>query len=174
MAADLKLRNLFSSNSIVLLDDHLVELEHGHTSDRVRRVLYDRIESVIHWRVQPLGRMIAFGLVFGIPGMLAIMSSDSVWGTMGVILLAITVILEARYLYTGKASVRILRAGRTFEINGIVSPRKLRRLLDRLRLDIERVQQQAASVSTDHAVQSRIPVELMPNEGTDRGNTTLT
>ncbi len=141
MAVDLKIRNSFGSTSVLLFDDHLVQLEHSHTSDRVRRIRFDRIESIVHWRVIPLGRAVLFGLLLGIPGTALALASDPIAQFLGFLILGIMMVIVGRYLYFKKSNIKITRAGRDYSITGIVSPRKVQNLIEKLESNIRRVQQ---------------------------------
>ncbi|GJM24080.1 MAG: hypothetical protein DHS20C16_04950 [Phycisphaerae bacterium] len=141
MAADLRIRGSFASASVLLFDDHLVQLEHSHTSDRVRRIRYDRVESVVHWRVIPVGRTVLFGLLLGLPGLGMSLSSEPVFQGLGIFFVALMIFVVGRYLYLKRSNIRITRAGRDFTISGIVSPKKIRRLIERLEINIRKVQE---------------------------------
>ena len=158
MAVDLKLRNSFGNVSIILMDDHLVELEHSYTSDRVRRVRYDRVESVVRWRVLPLGRMSIVGLLVAVPGLLMLLSSDQVLVTTGTILLTIAALIEAMYVYMGKTHISIMRAGREFKMAGVVWPPKVNRLLNRMEADIRRTQEEANPSTSDESIEPKVNI----------------
>ncbi|NOX57528.1 MAG: hypothetical protein GXP29_01550 [Planctomycetes bacterium] len=153
MAVDLKLRNSFGNVSIILMDDHLVELEHSYTSDRVRRIRYDRVESVVRWRVLPLGRMAIVGLLVAVPGLLMMFSSEQVFVTMGTAFLTIAACIEAIYIYAGKTHISIMRAGREFKLAGVVRPHKVDRLLNRMEADIRRTQEEATPSTSDESIE---------------------
>jgi hypothetical protein len=143
MAADLKFTGIAHRSSIVLLDDHLVVLKHGSTRDRVRRVVYDRIDSVLSWRSLPWVRMVLFGVLFGISGLLMLAAAEPFANVLGAILLSTTTLIEVRYLYMGKTTLRITRADKHYDFTGVVSPRKVASCLSRLDRDIRLAQQRA-------------------------------
>jgi len=143
MAADLTFAGFVRRSSIVLLDDHLVLLEHSATRDRVRRIPYDRVESVLSWRRLPWARLILIGLLFVASGLMMFTIGDLVGKGLLAIPLVVTALIVARYLYMGVTKIRITRADKHYDFSGILSPRKVARCLSRLDESIRRAQQHA-------------------------------
>jgi len=136
MGIDYRDANWFNRQTGLLMDDCLVLLEQEYTKDRVRRVLFDRVESVVSWRRFPWGRGLVFGLFFGLPA-LFILSEEPVVQVIGVVFLLLFLAAEARYLHCGLTRIRITRAGHDTTISVIMRPGKLRRFLDRLYSAVE-------------------------------------
>lgn len=178
MAADLTTTGFFQRRSVILQNDHVVVLEHQSTKDRVRRIAFDRIEHVVLWRSLPWVYMVVYGLLLGGPGLafLAVRSTPIIF--IGLTLVAITVIIEARYLYMGKTSIRITRAGSAYVISGVVSPRKVDRFISRMEEAIHRAQQtqiqpQRAIASTQETTETDVG-PVAPRSDAPDTNGTLT
>ncbi len=143
MAVDLRFGVILNRRSLVLYDDHVVVLEHGVTRDRVRRIAYDRIQSVLSWRGLPWGRMLFFAALFGAPGLLLLTVGATPHTVIGLTLLVCTALIEARYLTMRLTRIRITRADKHYDFKGVVSRRKVARCLQRLDEDIRQAQHHA-------------------------------
>jgi hypothetical protein len=141
MAVDLATHTLFQRQSLVLDTDSLVKLEHEWSRDRLRKILFDRVDHLVVWRVIPWVRVLLATLIFGLPGFLMmLLASDPVPTVVGAILLVIALVIDARYLYCRKTTLRIVRAGKTEDITGICRPAKVRRLVQAMVRNIHTVQ----------------------------------
>jgi hypothetical protein len=145
VSVDLQSNTMFGRISLVLMEDCLVKLEHGRTEDRVRRFMFDSIESVIIWRKMPWGRIAVTLGLFALPGVALFFVGELVTTIFGIFLVALGLGLTAWYLTCRKTTIRILRGGNTHDLSGIFRPSKVRSLRDRLFAQIERAQQQAAA-----------------------------
>ena len=143
MAADLKINNLRQRKSLLLAGDHLIALDHGYLRDRLHRINYDRVESILSWRRMPWVRMLLTLLLFGGLGILLIITNDPAGQFFGAIAMLVFVLLEWRYLALRKTTIRITRAGKHSDFTGIISRRKITNFLAILEQDIRRVQSEA-------------------------------
>lgn len=145
MAVDLKFAGYMQRYSLVLLDDQLVELQHSMTRDRVRRIHFDRIDSVVVWRRMARGRLLLVFVLLGLPAILLLSSGFTVALFSGALLLAIAALLGLHYLYAGRSTIRVVRAGRTYEYSGVIRRARLGRFVSRLERGIRSVQAPAQS-----------------------------
>lgn len=143
MPGDLTAASWFRRQCILVGGDALVLLESSSGSkDRMRKILFDRVESIVTWKTIPWGRMALFALLLGLPGFL-LLGAGEVPAIVGYILCGICLFVEARYLYDRKTTLRIRRAGEDRDIVVIVRPGKLDHVLGRVRDRIEATQAQA-------------------------------
>ena len=156
MGADLKGANWLSKESAIVAADGLVILEHGGAKDRTRKILFDRVESVLVWKTLPWLRMLLFAVILGVPGtLLLLLVRDKVPSTIGAVVLGICVVIEAWYLYARKATIRVHRGGQNRDFVAITWPGRLRRVLGRMRQNIEAVQGQAAQRAEQREAERR-------------------
>jgi hypothetical protein len=127
MSVDLRNASTFGRISLLVMDDCLIKLEHGYTRDRVRRLMYDAIESVIIWRRVPGVRITVCVVLFLLPGMGLLFANSTVAIVIGIFLLALALGLISWYIYAGKTIIRIVRIGKTDDVIGIFRPGRVRR-----------------------------------------------
>jgi hypothetical protein len=144
MSADLKCNTTLRRTSLVILDDCLVMLEHELTRDRVRKVMFDRVESVLIWAKVPWLRIVLLFVLLGLPALGILLIHEPVSTAIALVLLAFVVGMNAGYAYCGHTTIRIVRAGQTYEISGIFRRGPLTRFRARLLGGIRRVQQNLA------------------------------
>lgn len=141
MAVDLRNNSLLSRSSLVFTEDALVKLEHRYTHDRLRKFMYDAIESVVIWRRNAWLQIILVTICLMLPG-IALLFADSDPSTIiAIFLIAVASILLVWYVYCGKSTLRIVRAGQATDLTGIYRPGQLRRFRDQFIENIHRVQQ---------------------------------
>src|ERR1700742_3916733 len=102
MSVDLKSFTMFERASLVILDDALIKLEHERTKDRVRKYLFESIESVVISRKMPWGRVIVVAVAFGLPGVALFFFNSVPTTVFGSILTALAIGLIVGYAYCRK------------------------------------------------------------------------
>ena len=127
----------------MLLDTQLVVAEHHTTRDRVRRIGFDRVSSLLTWRRPPLGSMGATTLVLGGIAMMFLFSGLEEFTVIAAVLFALAALILLVLAYRGKTHILITRAGQDVELVGIVPRRRLRAFLVDLQQNIERTQAEA-------------------------------
>jgi hypothetical protein len=132
MSVDLKSITLFKRSSLLLMDDCLIMLDHEHTRDRVRRIMFDRVENVVIWRRIPWGRIIFLLIVLGLPAFGVVLMEKDTGRIIGECLLALVAAVIAWYLYCRHTTIYITRGGQTHMVGGIFRPGRVRRFRDRL------------------------------------------
>ena len=137
MSVDLRSISMFGRSSVLLMDDSVVKLEHTYTDDRLRRFMFDRIETVLIWRRTPWGRLILVGLILGGPGIGLQFAGDPIARWIGISLIFIAVVLCGWFLYCGATTIRIVASGRQHQFKGLFRPGKLRRFREKLLAGIE-------------------------------------
>jgi hypothetical protein len=138
VAVDLVGATLTRRQSLLVDDDALVVLESIGSRDRVRRVLYDRVASVVVWRALPWVRMLLVAVLAGLPGMGMLTLEGGEY--VGWPLLIFTIIALGRYLYSGKTFIRMRRGRADMTLTTIARPGKVEKALERLCRHIERAQ----------------------------------
>lgn len=136
MAADLSAYSLFQRRELILEEDALLELESQFGSDRIKRILFDRIQSLSAWTQVLAGRLvisaiiIVIGLVFLLP-LITNTKSDMV--PLGVILVTIGIITFLRYASVHRyyLVIRMLDESE-IRITALSRPVKFRRFVKRL------------------------------------------
>jgi len=141
MGADLTIAAWTRRQSVLLMDDHLVVLEHEGYSDRVHRVFFDGVRSLVVWKRWPWGRMLLLGCLTALPGYL-IYSLGGAGEVIGGIFFAVGAILELRYLVYRLTTIRLQDGPRSRDFGVIVRPGRIRDVVDRLRARIEAAQEQ--------------------------------
>lgn len=148
MSVDLANNTTFQRLSLVVMDDSLIKLEHERTQDRVRKIMFDRVESLLIWTVPPWLNICICGIFFALPGF-GILLVQEVWSSIvGDFLLALGLGLIGWYVYCGRTTIRAVRGGRLHEIKGIFRPGRVRRFRERLVAGIRRAQEQPQPPAT--------------------------
>ncbi|MBX9653231.1 hypothetical protein K2Y11_06375 [bacterium] len=136
MAADLSAYGLFQRRELLLDDDALLDLENGFGSDRVRRVLFERVQTVIAWTNVLVGWLVfaiislTIGIVFLIP---FFQGQDSPVVPFGFIFAPIGLVFTLRYLLVQRYHLLIrMIDGTEHRIDAIAMPGKFRRFVRRL------------------------------------------
>ena len=147
MAADLTFAGQLSRHSLVIEPSYLVVLEHGTLRDRTRRILYDRVESVLVWRRPPWGRIIVISLLLGGPALLLLFLpvGQPVVTGLALFVLLLAVAIVARYVTWGCTYIQITRDGEARLFKGVVWPKRRERFLARLTESIRTAQATEAS-----------------------------
>jgi hypothetical protein len=130
------------------MNDCLVRLEHERTRDRMRKIMFDRIESITVWRKLPVARMLVLGLLIALPSALVLFIQETVSTIIGGSLLALAVCVISWYGYCGYITIRIVRLGKTYDLAGIYRPGRLRSFLERLMAGIRAAQQNVVASQT--------------------------
>ncbi len=147
MAVDLRSNSLFNRTSVLIEPDCLVLLEHERTKDRVRKIMFDRVEQVIAWRKVPVIRILVVALFLLLPGA-ALFFVGNVTSTVIAIFLEIVALTALTwYLYCQKTIIRLVRSGKTDDITGVFRPGKVRRLLAKIESNIRNVQLPPISIA---------------------------
>jgi hypothetical protein len=120
--------------------DSLVKLEHSGTKDRIRKILFNRVDQIIVWRQMPAVRMIVVVIFLALPGLLLLLPREIATTIIAIILLLLAGIILAFYTYCRKTTIRIIRAGRIEDITGVFWPRKVQRLVAGMAHNIREVQ----------------------------------
>ena len=115
-------------------------------SDRVRRILYDRVETLVTWRTIPWDRLIVSSIVLLIPALLLLLvggfpETRATGGVLAVIGLS----LVGWYLTARRTHFAISRAGETYRFSTITVRRRVQRFLTAVTSAIATVQQGAES-----------------------------
>jgi hypothetical protein len=147
---DLRLPSLLRKRSFVIMDDHLVLLAHQHMKDRVQRISFDRIDSILIWSVIPWVRMLIWAVLFGLPALGIFLINDPVATVIAIVLLTCLTLIELYYLLRRKTSIRITRAGVHTTVCAVVSRRKVRRFAANIAPRIRQTQRLAEQRAADH------------------------
>src|SRR5687768_14351463 len=131
MAADLSVRMTLRRLNLLLDEDALVILEQQSVSDRMRRILLDRVESVVTWRRPAWVALALITIFLGLPGLGVILIGVSVDEVVvliiGGIILAVAAALLFWFIFCGQTTVRITRAGTNHEFTVTARPSTVRR-----------------------------------------------
>ena len=155
MPADLTINSLSKKRSLLIEPESLVLLQREGTRDRVRRIRFDRVESVVVWKsvawvaaiftsLVPLivaAILISLGTLENAPGVSA----------TGAGFFALAIICAAAVLMRGKTHIRIRRAGVNREFVCIKSQRKIRVFLDKLTTAIDAAQEAALTQALERS-----------------------
>ena len=76
MAVDLRSRSSFERFSIIVMDDAVVKLEHTYGDDRMKRIMFASMESLVIWRKIAWVYLILFALLVLLPGILLMIFND--------------------------------------------------------------------------------------------------
>jgi hypothetical protein len=140
MPADLTSAGLFRRESYLITDEYLLVLESGFASDRVRRLRFDRVESIVVWG-RPAGGVQFFGIVTAAFGfVLGLSNVVAGWFIAGA-----GALIFARFALCYKYKIRITRAGVRKDIVCTVRPGRVHRFLEQLGAAIDAAQGQAGA-----------------------------
>lgn len=136
MAADLSAYGLFQRRELLIEDDALLDLENGFGSDRIRRVLFERVQTVIAW-TNVLAGWLVFALIFLVVGLVFLIpffqGQVSPVVPFGFIFAPIGLIFTLRYLLVQRYHLLIrMIDGTEHRIVAIARPGKFRRFVNRL------------------------------------------
>ena len=150
--------------SAIVDDDNLVILEHDYTRDKVRRIQFDRVESLVTWRRYPLLHVLLSTLFFGGIGIALLVVQDSVANGIAAFMFSILAMLLFYYTTRQRSHIRIVRGGKTFQYAGFNSRRKFERFLEKLSVAISRTQVEAHEALQAAAVEATSRAEQVYNE----------
>jgi hypothetical protein len=144
VAVDFKEESLMHQVAVVIDDDALIMLERDGNRDRVRKILYDRVQSVLIWRKFPWLRAIIIGvflLLLTLSFMPLAINSRNLAAKIPFVLCLITLlVVELRYLYYKRTYLQIFRAGESKLFKLIISPGKVKSIVNRLVENINKTQ----------------------------------
>ena len=129
---------LFQRTTAVLDHDALILLDHQYTKDRIRRIPFDQMEYVLHWKGPATARLLgllSLTLLLLIIGMVTLSNTSrtnsfSAGFAIFVLLLAVlTAVMFFMALERGRRHIVISRAGSKVHLNGIMRADKFQRLL---------------------------------------------
>jgi len=136
MAADLEARGLFQRRELMLDDDALLDLENGFGSDRIRRILFERIQTVVAWTNVLAGRLVLsfMLLIVGVLFLIPLFQGDAnPIIVLGVIFIILGLIFVLRYLMVQRYNLLIrMIDGTEHKIAALGRPVKFRRFVKRL------------------------------------------
>ena len=144
MAVDLKSNASLHRYSLLIMGDALIKLEHERTQDRMRRYTFDTIQNVIIWQKTPWVRIAVCAVLLVLPGVGILFFNDTTATVIGCFLIAMGCLLLAYYSYCKVTTIRIVRAGKHYDCEGLFRPGKVRRFRDKLVQAITAAQSGAA------------------------------
>ena len=143
MSVDLRSKSQFARVSVLLMDDCIIKLEHRRTEDRMRKIMYESIESITFQRRLPGLRIALCAVFLVLPGIAIQFVGNEISTVIGIFLIVLGSGLIIMYLVCGHTIVRILKGGKYYEIAGVFRPRKLRKFREKLLASIRSVQMQS-------------------------------
>lgn len=153
MGADLTTSSWVRNESVVLTEDSLIILEQESRQDRMRKILFDQVASMVVWKRFPLGRSLGFVALLGAPAAtitLTVASSNPYdrsaqtdWRIAAVCMLGLLLLILLRYIICGKTFIRIGYSGNVRELAFVARPGRMGKFLDRLVANIRKAQQEA-------------------------------
>jgi len=162
MSVDLRSNTSFARISVLLMDDAVIKLEHGRTEDRIRRYRYETIESLIIWRRMAWGQVILCALCIALPGVVLLLTQNTVAMFFGVPLFVLGSGLVLWYLYCGYTTIRIIRAGKNYDLAGVFRPGKVRRFRDLLVAYVRNTQATFANAAPAPEPSASVAPEVPP------------
>lgn len=146
MSVDLKISGLTGGMSVLTLDGELIILEHGVGQDRVKRILYENIESILVWEKIPWLRMIGaavfLGLLIYVFGAAYRTGRDETSLYVIFILGVLLVLLEAIFLIRKDAHMRINHGAEPYDLTAPAYPWRIRKFVQKVRDRAETVQKE--------------------------------
>lgn len=168
MPADLTINSLSKQRSLLIEPESLVILQREGTRDRVRRIRFDRVESVVVWKSVAWVAAVFTSLLPLIVAviLISIGTSENEPGVSatGAGFLALAIILAAAVLMRGKTHIRIRRAGVNRDFACIKSQKKLRIFLDKLANAIDAAQESALTQALERGEEAAPGLLLIPEE----------
>lgn len=127
------------------MDDAVVKLEHTYGDDRMKRIMFSSMESLIIWQKVAWLHLISIALVILLPGILLMIFSDEL-KILGDVLAGLGLLLILWFAYCGKTTIRMTRRGTVTDISGVFRPGKVRKFRDKVLEAVRRVQGDSAAV----------------------------
>lgn len=163
MSVDLRSNSQFARVSVLLMDDCMIKLEHARTQDRMRKTMYESIESVTLWRRIPGVRITVCAVLLALPGIALLFVGDTAVTIIGIFLILLGGGLITFYLVCGKTTIRITKGGKNYDITGIFRPSKVRKFREKLIAGIRRVQERVPAIQPASATMNSAPPETFEN-----------
>lgn len=140
MAVDFTSSGVFRRTSVLLMDDCLLVLEQDGNRDRVRRILFDRVASVVAWKTFPWVWAGTALVLAGLSALLLLIGYAPL-GWIATVLILSFVGCFVYLAYARLTHIRIERLGENHELKTIKRPGKIDDFLRRLYANIEANQQ---------------------------------
>jgi len=141
MPADLRIHGFVNRKSFLVMEDSLVMLEHSQFSDRIHKILYESIESIIVWKKTPWLKMTLTALILGgfayIPFLGTGSPANSDTRNYLLIVLGVFVALEVILLTRKNVFIRIIHAGQPLDLAFGAFPWTVRKFVDNIRAHAE-------------------------------------
>ena len=144
MSADFKHNSLFRAFSVVIEDECLVVLEADGNRDRMRRVHFDQVQSLAVWSSVPWLITILSGLMLLVATLLTVAylsEREPVVLVFSGIFLFGGIVTAIVALYWRRTRLRLVRDGVNHDFRTFIRPGKRRRIVEKIRTNIERVQE---------------------------------
>ncbi|MDH5638042.1 MAG: hypothetical protein OEZ04_06085 [Nitrospinota bacterium] len=144
MPVDLRVHSLASRKSLLVMEDSLVMLEHSQFSDRIHKILYESIESIIVWKKLPWLKMTLTALALGGFAYIPFIGTGSLANNDTriylLIVLGVFVALETILLIRKKVFIRINHSGLALDLAFSAFPWKVSNFVDKVRTQAEKRQ----------------------------------
>ena len=164
--SNLKFRSLFGSTILVPDSDALIILEPEIIRDRMRRLLYNRIESVTTWQRVPWASCIFGGILTVLGAVLAVFNQSFTPSlVIGIIVAVVDLIVLVKYAWYKRTYLTIARHGEVRNFSGVVSPGSRKRFVKTLNQSIRNYQQahQPQTAAPASELEPQIDLDLGPS-----------
>ncbi len=146
MAVDFTMRSLFSSRSAIIDDACLILLERAGSRDRVRRIQFDRVQSLIVWRSIPWFNVIFTAIPFFV-GTILMLVDEAVARSIGLVICLTMALIELWWFYCKKTMLVFVVDGAPTKLSFVNRPAKRDRIVQRIRTNIAQTQARLALVN---------------------------
>ena len=164
--ADLKIAGLVNRMSLIVADEALVILEHSSTKDRVIKILYENIESIIVWKKTSWVSMILAMVILGgaayipLSAYRTLKDESMLWIAifLGVLLVALELVMVIRKKYY----LRINHGGEAFNVAAPIFPWQIRKFIGSVKEKTEAAQKELREKRDQAAHVHHEPAESEP------------
>lgn len=146
MPVDFATRSLFNKQSGIIDDECLIMLEREGARDRVWRIQFDRVQSLVVWRTIPWWWSIPIGIIL-VTSVLLLFVSEPVANGIGLGILVTVLLLGSWLVYCKNTHMAFHRDGTVVRITFMVRPSKQKRIVQRIRENIARTQARIVQVN---------------------------
>jgi len=137
MPVDLRVHGIANRKSLLVMEESLVLLEHSQFSDRIHKIRYENIETILVWRKTPWLKMAVTAVILGAIAYIPFVGSWSLEDrdTQVYLLTALGffAVLEALFLFRKNHFIRIIHSGQRLDLKVSAFPWKARGFVDKVR-----------------------------------------
>ena len=164
MAADITSMIGRHRQSMLLAADAVIRLDHQFGRDRVRRILYEHLQSVTVWTEFPTALALGAGLLLGTPALLAVVALGAAGVCVAVVPLILLAVLLIWISIQRRTVIRFVWAGQQFDFSGIVRKATVELFIKRLNEAVVHARRAAEKANAERRASNEVILEEIREE----------